>query len=212
MRRLWKTDHNDMRNFLAPAAALLLALGGHGALACDGKSEIEAAFAKQQKAPAWRTIAVSQGENGSKQEQTFEYIPPDRMYRKILIVGQEPAVETIGIAKWAYGNQGNGWSELQPPMAKMIAEHIQQVVTAPPKAGADFSCLGKVAYDGKDYLAYRTAPEKTDKGAELARTIYVDPATGLPAFNTIAEIKEGAEPLLKEAYTYPTDIVIEKPF
>ena len=74
-------------------------MAGHGALACDGKSEIEAAFAKQQKAPAWRTVAVSQGENGSKQEQTFEYIPPDRMYRKILIVGQEPAIETIGIAQ-----------------------------------------------------------------------------------------------------------------
>jgi hypothetical protein len=190
----------------------LIALVGQSALACEGKSEIEAAFAKQQKAPAWRTVAVSLGENGSKQEQTFEYIPPDRMYRKILIIGQEPAVETIGIAKWAYGNQGNGWSELQPPMAKMIAEHIQQVVTAPPKAGAEFSCLGKVAYEGKDYLAYRTAPEKTDKGTELARTIYVDPATGLPAFNVIAETKEGAEPLLRESYTYPTDIVIEKPF
>ena len=73
----------------------------------------------------------------------------------------------------------------------MIAEHIQQAVTAPPKAGADFSCLGKVAYDGKDYLAYRTAPEKTEKGAELARTIYVDPATGLPAFNVIAEVERG---------------------
>ncbi len=201
-----------MRNILAAAAILLLAFGGHGALACDGKSEVEAAFAKQQKAPAWRTVAASQNEAGNKQQQTFEYIPPDRMYRKILIIGQEPAVETIGIAKWAYGNQGNGWSELQPPMAKMIAEHIKQVVTAPPKAGADFSCLGKVAYEGKDYLAYRTAPEKTEKGTELARTIYVDPATGLPAFNVIAEVKEGAEPLVKESYTYPTDIVIEKPF
>ena len=54
--------------------------------------------------------------------------------------------------------------------------------------------------------------EKTEKGTELARTIYVDPATGLPAFNVIAEVKDGAEPLLKESYTYPTDIVIEKPF
>lgn len=201
-----------MRNILAPAAILCVAFGGQGALACDGKSEVEAAFAKQQKAPAWRSVAVSKSDNGSQQEQTFEYIPPDRMYRKILILGQEPAVETIAIAKWAYGNQGNGWSELQPPMAKMLAEHVQQIVTAPPKAGADFSCLGKVAYDGKDYAAYRTAPEKTEKGTELARTIYVDPETGLPAFNIIAETTAGAEPLIKEAYTYPADIVIEKPF
>ena len=59
MRRLWKMDYTIMRNILAPAAVLLLALGGQSALACDGKSEIEAAFAKQQKAPAWRTVAVS---------------------------------------------------------------------------------------------------------------------------------------------------------
>jgi len=201
-----------MRNIQACIAILLLAWGGPSALACDGKSEVEAAFAKQQKAPAWRTVVASQNEAGNKQEQIFEYIPPDRMYRKILIIGQEPAVETIAIAKWAYGNQGNGWSELQPPMAKMLSEHIKQVVTAAPKAGADFSCLGKTAYEGKDYLAYRTAPEKTEKGTELARTIYVDPETGLPAFNVIAETKEGAVPLLKESYSYPTDIAIEKPF
>jgi hypothetical protein len=195
---------------LAAPAFLIAPLAG--ALACDGKGDIEKAFAKQQKEKAWRTVAASEGSNG-RQEQTFEYIPPDRMYRKILIVGQEPAIETIGIGKWAWSNQGNGWSEMQPPMAKMIAMHIEQVVAAPPKAGAEFSCLGSTAYEGKDYLAYRTAPEKSETGADLARTIYVDPATGLPAFNVNAEVgKPDAAPLLKESYTYPADITIEKPY
>lgn len=201
-----------MRSLYTLATPVLLIATASGALACDGRSEVEAAFAKQQKAPAWRTVAETEGPNG-KQEQTFEYVPPDRMYRKILIVGQEPAIETIGIGKWAWSNQGNGWSEMQPPMAKMIAMHVEQVVTTPPKAGADFTCLGTTAYDGKDYTAYRTAPEKSEGGRELARTIYVDPATGLPAFNVIADVgKPDTAPLLKETYSYPADIAIEKPY
>jgi hypothetical protein len=200
-----------MRNILGLVALIFLGSWPHAAAACDGRAEVEAAFAKQQKQRAWRTVVNARSET-EKQEQTLEYIPPDRMYRKVLVMGQEPAIETIAIGQWAWSNLGNGWSEMQPPMAKIIAQSLEQVVTAPPKAGADFSCLGSVAYEGKDYLAYRTTPEKNEKGAELARTIYVDPAAGLPAFNVIGEVNSAAEPLVKESYTYPTDIVIEKPY
>jgi hypothetical protein len=93
----------------------------------------------------------------------------------------------------------------------MVATHIQQTVANPPKVSAEFTCLGTVAYEGKDYLGYRTAPEKGNDGVELARTIYIDGSTRLPAFNIIAAVKDGATPLLKETYSYPTDLVIEKP-
>jgi hypothetical protein len=41
------------------------------------------------------------------------------------------------------------------------------------------------------------------------RTIYVDPETGLPAINIVAEDKPDAAPLFHGTYTYPTDLVIE---
>jgi hypothetical protein len=60
-------------------------------------------------------------------------------------------------------------------------------------------------------LGYQSAPEKAPDGVELTRTIYIDPATGLPAFNIIGTPKGEAEPVHKESYAYPADIVIEKP-
>ncbi len=200
-----------MRKFKRVLPILLVVAGGEGALACDSKAEIEAAFTKQQKAPAWRTVITSETEAG-KQEQTFEYIPPDKVYRKVLIIGQEPPIETIGIGQWAWSNQGSGWGELQPPIAKLISEQTKQTIERPPEVSASFSCLGKVTYEGKEYLGYQTAPEKGPDGVELARTIYVDPASGLPAFNVIAPVQDAGAAIRKEAFTYPADIVIEKPF
>jgi hypothetical protein len=41
------------------------------------------------------------------------------------------------------------------------------------------------------------------------RTVYVDPKTGLPAVNLVAEDTPGAVPVFKGVYSYPTDLVIE---
>ena len=48
-------------------------------------------------------------------------------------------------------------------------------------------------------------------GLELARTILVDPATGLPGFNIISAPGKLTEALQKEAFSYPDTITIEKP-
>jgi len=191
-------------------AVLVVSSGAGSALACDSKAEIEAAYAKQQQQKAWRTLVTSKSEAG-EQQQTFEYIPPDRVYRKVVVVGQEPGIETISIGQWAWSNQGTGWGEMQPPMAKMINEQVLQTTTVPPKVSVEFSCLGTVAFEGKDYTGYQTKPEKDPiAGGELARTIYVDPATGLPAFNVIGP--PGGAAVIREAYSYPSDIAIEKPY
>jgi len=186
--------------------AVSLAVSAAPALACDGRAEVEAAFVKQQK-QSWHTVVDSKNVDGVLQEQTFDYQPPDRMYRKI--VSGEDTVETIGIGRWAWSNIGAGWNELQPQFAQMVMSHMQQTFK-PPKVSAAFTCLGTRSFAGKDYAAYQTAPEKADD-KEIARTIYVDPATGLPAFNVIGAPDGSGEPLMKEAYTYPTDISIESP-
>ena len=195
-----------MRRTLLALSIPLIWAASPAAAACDAKAGIEAAFLKQQKSPGWRVVGVTQG-----QEQTVEYLQPDKVRRRVLVAGQEPAIETIAIGKWAWTNGGNGWGEMQPPVAKMIEEQVHEVLTKPLEAPANFSCLGKVSFDGKEYSAYRSPPDKGAGGAELIRTIYVDPATGLPAFNVIGPATDGAEPLLKETYSYPDDLSIEKP-
>jgi hypothetical protein len=197
-----------MRTVVAISLAALAA-GTPAAFACDGKAEVEAAFIKQQKQP-WRTEIVTRSETGETQEQVFDFQPPDKMYRKASANGE--SIETIGIGKWAWSNLGSGagWEELQPMFARVVTIQVQEAF-APPRVTADFTCLGTVTVDGKSYLGYQTAPEKDQQGHELARTIYVDPATGLPAFNIVGPPGGNGEPLVKGAFTYPTDINIENP-
>lgn len=189
-----------------------LALVAHAApaAACDGKAEVEAAFVKQQQQP-WRTEVLSRSQDGTEQHQRFDFQPPDKMYRKAT-VGSE-SIETIGISKWAWSNlgSGSGWEELQPMHARVVTLQVQEAF-APPRVTAEFGCLGTVTFEGRSYRAYQTTPEKVDTGEVLARTIYVDPDTGLPAFNIVGAPDGSGEPVVKGAFTYPSDIRIESPF
>jgi hypothetical protein len=80
---------------------------------------------------------------------------------------------------------------------------------------SEFECLDKVTLDGKDYLGYRSVERSAtpspgaSPAAAVRRTVYVDPATGLPAVNLVAEETPGAAPVFKGVYSYPTDLVIE---
>lgn len=189
-------------------AISLLATGvsAHVAQACDGRAEVEAAFLKQHEKP-WRTRIASTGDGGQAQEQIYDYQPPDRLHR-IVKVGEETA-ETIGAGKRAWGSQGGVWKELEGPYARVVYTHMQATF-APPRASAEFNCLGEVEYQGVTYRGYQTPPEKMDNGMMVARTIYVDPKTGLPAYNIIGTVDD-KETLHKEEHTYPADINITPP-
>lgn len=204
---MWlETEDIFMRSSLIALSCLALAAGTSSSLACEGKTEVESAFASQHK-QAWRTESASKSDTGVEQRQQFDFQPPDRIYRKVTS-GEETA-ETIGIGKVAWSNEGAGWKELKTGLADLIATQMK-VAFAPPKVSVDFKCLGTVNFEGKDYLGYQTTPE-TVEGKELARTIYVDPQTKLPAFNIVGAPDGSGDLLMKEAYSYPTDIEIEKP-
>lgn len=175
--------------------------------ACDGRAEVEAAFVKQHEKP-WRTRILSTSDAGVPQEQVYDYQPPDRMHRTVVVGDQK--VETIGVGRWAWTADGGAWQELDAPYARVVVTHMHATL-APPKASADFTCLGEVAYEGKTYLGYQTTPEKMDDGKMIARTIYVDPETGLPAFNIIGAPDGSGEPLMKEEHSYPDGINIIPP-
>jgi hypothetical protein len=196
-----------MRLGLIALTSAAVMLTGNAYADCNGAKDVEAAFVKQH-AKGWHTHTTSKSDAGLEQVQEFDYLPPDRMYRKVTS-GSE-SVETIGIGRWAWSNVGAGWNELQPQFAQMVMSHLQHAFAAP-KVTAEFNCLGTVNFDGKDWNGYQTTPEKTPDGLELSRTILIDPATGLPAFNIISVPGKLTEPLQKEAFSYPDGISIEKP-
>jgi hypothetical protein len=195
-----------MRQTLIVLSLLAFAAPAPAASACDGKAEVETAFTAQHKQP-WRTETASKSDTGIAQSQTFDFQPPDRMYRKV--VSGEDAVETIGIGKTAWTNVKGSWEEMKPELALLVSTHMKSSF-APPRVSVEFKCLGSVTYEGKSLLGYQTVPE-TVEGKVFARTIYVDPATKLPAFNIIGAPDGSGEPLMKEVYSYPTDIKIESP-
>lgn len=201
-----------MRRVLA--ALLPLALWS-GAAFADCTGEVVAAVEKQRKSPAFRLTAELSGDGG-KAEVTAEYLPPDRMHQKIVAPGQPAPLETIAIGRWAWGNQGGGWEELQPQFAQSVTSQVRQTLVDPQDPGLQFECLGKVAFEGNEYLAYRNVSRKAEgtpasNEPELARTFYVDPGSGLPAFNIVAQRDGNGAPVFKGTYSYPTNLTIEAP-
>ncbi len=173
-------------------------------------SEVAAAFAKQAEAPKMRTIMVHPGGEGTV-TRTISLVRPDRIH-VITDAPHEQAghMETISIGKWAWGSESDGsWSEHKPNVAKVIEMDVQKM-SAPAAVSANFTCLGPQNYEGKDYVGYRADPGKGDDGVELAATIYVDAATGRPAYNIVAPTA-GGNPRLKASYSYGDDISVEVP-
>lgn len=200
-----------MRPFVFGLVAAVVASPAIADEKCTG--EVAAAFTKQGEAPKMRSImnhAAGNGDEGTA-KRTISLVRPDRMHAITEAPQQEAGrVETISIGQWAWGADSDGsWTEHKPNIAKMIQMDVEKM-SAPQHVGANFTCLGKVNYEGKDFTGYRADPGKGDDGVELATTIYVDPATGLPAYNIIAPTA-GGDPRLKVAYSYGDDITVEPP-
>jgi hypothetical protein len=185
--------------FAAPALA-----GG------DCAKDVEAAFNKQRQSKAYRVVVTMPAQPDAP-EDMFEYQPPLLMYRKLLTKTVPMPVETIGFGNRAWSREEGGWMEMQPQFANMTRAHLQEMFGQPVAITTPYACLGKATFEGKEYAAFRTAPERIETGETVARTIYVDPETGLPAYNVVGAV-EGDKPLIiREAYDYPDDIKIEVP-
>lgn len=208
--------HANLATILAAAAAICgFAAPSLAAEDCSGA--VAAAFEKQRVGVGYRVVARQPAPEGEI-VNTFEFVPPDKMHNKVDVPGQPAPLETIAIGRWAWANQGGGWQELQPQFAQSVTSDVATTLGSPVKVAEQFICAGKATRDGKEYLAYQTPPRlaSPDKPAGpanpmLARTVLVDPATGLPSFNLVGEPEASAKPLMTTAYSYPSDLKIEAP-
>lgn len=199
------------RRAAACVIALALSAGPVLSVGASCRQEVVAAFAKQRSSRAFSMVAQLKGESGPV-EITVEYQPPDRMRQRIIAEGQEP-LETVLVGTRAWSRQGAVWEELMPAIAQTIIAQVREAVIEPPKDVGEFECIDKATIAGKEYLAYRSVEKPPPAGSagaqQIHRTVYVDPETGLPAINIVAEDKPGAFPLFNGVYAYPTDLVIE---
>jgi hypothetical protein len=184
-------------------------------LAADCKDEVVAAFDKQRKSPAFR-VNMAQPTAEGPVEVTVDYQPPSKMLQTVTGGNMPGEQQTLLDGDHAYSGNNGTWEELLPQFTQSIVAEFRTAVGQAPQILGEFECLGKTQFEGKEYLGYRT--KLTDEQIKSAgnagtvtRTLYVDPAKGLPAFNVVAALKSDTPPVMKAVYSYPTDVVIEAP-
>ncbi|WP_045836153.1 hypothetical protein [Hyphomicrobium sp. 99] len=183
------------------------------AFAADCTNDVLAAFAKQRASKAFR-VEFSQPTVEGEVHMTIDYMPPNRMLQTVTSPAMPGEQQTMLVGDRAFAGTSGAFEELLPQFTQSIVAEANQAMFAQPNGLGNFECLGPAKLDGQDFVAYRTAdkaPANADHAKAMARTIYVDPVTGLPAFNIVANLTEGAKPLLKVKYSYPTDIDIVAP-
>lgn len=190
----------------------LLAAATAPALAADCSPDVVAAFEKQRKSKAFR-VAMTQPTAEGDVEMTVDYMPPDRMLQTVKSPAMPGEQQTMLVGNRAFAGSSGAFEELLPQFTQSIISEFNSAMGSTGKDIGHFDCLGKTQFEGKEFLGYRAldkdAPAGTDPAKTLARTIYVDPVSGLPAYNVVAAGSE--PPVMKATYTYPDDVVIEAP-
>jgi hypothetical protein len=198
------------------------------------RDEVAAAFERLKTLPHRKeeTIVVSDQQTA---HEISEFLPPDRI-RKIENNGVPGygTSQTIWVGQRVWSNWTGwpwGWRAWDP---FLLRGRGMESADMPIAADAVFECLGRVEFEGKTYLGYRSRIEKMfavvvpHNGAlsdtaqqELERklrqmpqewrTFFVDPQTTLPAHDLAAQENKLGNPSRKVQYSYPTDIKIEPP-
>ncbi len=183
-----------------------------GAANAGCKDEVAAAFEKQRTSPAFR-VQMSQPAPAGEISMTVDYLPPDRMMQSVNGPGMPSEQQTLVVGTRAFSGTAGAWQELLPQFSQSVVANVKSAIGQSQPNLGDFDCLGTVPFEGKNYLGYRTKPAPAVDGNKdaIARTLYIDAATGLPAFNVVAPISASEPAVMKAVYSYPTDIVIEAP-
>lgn len=200
-----------MRPLFVAAAAFAVATPAYAA-GTDCSADVLTAIRKQLSLKAFR-VEFSQATAEGEAHMQIDYMPPLRMLQTVTSPAMPGEQQTMLVDNRAFAGSGGSFEELQPQFTQSIIAEVAQALARPSKLEG-YDCLGTVKYDNQDLVGYRFE-DKTHAQADatkiMTRTIYVDPKTGLPAYNVIAPLAENAKPLREVKYSYPTDINIVAP-
>ncbi len=180
----------------------------------DCTKDVVAAFEKQRTSKAFRVAMVQPTAEGPA-EMTVDYIPPGKMLQTVKSAAMAGIQQTMLVGSRAFAGSDGAFEELLPQFTQSIVAEVADALGSPGRSIGSFECAGKMTFDGKEQLAYRSLDKasqaNTEPGKMLTRTIYVDPASGLPMYNVVATVSGMGEPVMKVTYSYPADVVIEAP-
>ena len=184
------------------------------ALAEDCTKDVVAAFEKQRTSKAFRVAMVQPTAEGPA-DMTVDYIPPGKMLQTVKSAAMAGIQQTMLVGSRAFAGSDGAFEELLPQFTQSIVAEVADALGSPGRSIGTFECAGKMTFDGKEQLAYRSLDKASQANTEpdkmLTRTIFVDPASGLPMYNVVATVSGIGEPVMKVTYSYPADVVIEAP-
>jgi hypothetical protein len=200
-----------MRLFVLVVAVFAAATQASAAGA-DCSADVLTAVRKQLALKAFR-VEFSEATAEGEAHMKIDYVPPMTMLQTVTSPAMPGEQQTMLVNDRAFSGSGGSFEELQPQFTQSIIAEVSQALARPSKL-MGYECLGTVSYEKQNLLGYRFEDKthaQTDPAKIVARTIYVDPATGLPAFNVVATLAADAKPLREIKYSYPTDIDIVAP-
>lgn len=184
------------------------------AFAEDCTKQVLDAFQKQRTSKAF-SVAMQQPSAEGLITLRVDYLPPDKMLQTVTSPAMPGEQQTMLVGNRAYAGSQGAFEELLPQYTQSIITEVRNALGDPGKQLGSFECKGKVAFEGKDFITYTAidaaAPKDVPPDKVLARTIYVDEASGLPMFNIVAQAGGKSDPVVKASYAYPADLVIEEP-
>lgn len=178
------------------------------------RDEVSAALQKLRKSSWFRMESNMLTENGPTTLEV-DYILPDKMHQKTVVVATKQTSEMILIGKQAWQNEGNGWDVVPESVAQQyVAQMYENVIETQVDVG-NYACKGRMKIEGRDVMGYKLEDEPVkDSQApknEAFRMFFVDAVTGLPSSNELVTPGREGKPFFKTSYSYPIDIKIEAP-
>ena len=188
-------------------AAPALALASVPALA-DCKEEIKSIMDRASLAGPYRTEATVVGAS-RRATMTSDVVPPGDLKTRTVVDGKSR--EVIKIANQVWANDGQGWKELPPAVAARISQVTNSARTLAPNLVGDAQCPGDKVVDGKSYTVYTYKMDVPGGKVSATNTLYVDPASRLPARVLVETRSANSKTSTDMRYVYDASIKLVPP-
>ncbi len=135
-----------------------------------------------------------------------EVAPPNAMHSTAALPTMSQ--EMIVVDGKAWMNAGGNWTALPDSVAAQVTAGLNGAAGMLEQIASP-ECLGTQNFEGKDYLAFKYTFAAT--GVDSTSTIYVDPATNLPAITVGTSNAAGKVTDTRASYRYDPAIKITPP-
>ena len=145
--------------------------------------------------------------NTADMKTTSNFVPPSSFHSTVETGGVSQEMVISNGKAWS-NTGGQRWVALPNSVAKQVSDSVLNIDTI---VGGIQSpeCLGNQNIDGRDLATYKY--RMTMMGVDSENTLYVDPATGLPAMMESTSTIGGQTTDTRASYRFDPSITINPP-